>query len=226
MRQVRGVILDVDGTLIDSNDAHARAWVEALAEHGREASFDRVRKLIGKGGDKLLPEVSGLEADSAAGKKIGERRAEIFKSRYLPAVRAFPRVRELLWRMRNDGLKLVVASSSKKDELQPLLHICGADEVIQSKTSADDAEKSKPDPDIVHVALAELALPPAAVLMLGDTPYDREAASRAGIGLIGLRCGGWGDKDLAGAVAVYDDPADLLAHYDASPLGVGDDRRG
>src|SRR5436305_3865330 len=153
MPPIRGVILDVDGTLVDSNDAHAKAWVEAFAEHGVRVPFDQVRRLIGMGGDKLMPKVSGIQADSPQGQQISKRRGEIFLSQYLPHLRPCPGARELLHHMRDEGLKLVVASSAKKGELKPLLKICGADEVIEDKTSSDDADRSKPDPDIVHAAL-------------------------------------------------------------------------
>src|SRR5205823_11392087 len=210
METVQGVILDIDGTLVDSNDAHARAWVEALAEHGVEVPFEKVRRMIGMGADKLLPKATGLEENSPKGKRISDRRREIFKERYLPTLRPTPGARDLLQHLDKQGLKLVVASSSKKDELHALLRICGADEVIEDKTSSDDADRSKPDPDIVQAALKQLGLPAAKVVMLGDTPYDVEAAHRTGIGLIAVRCGGWGDRELVGALAVYDDPADLL----------------
>jgi HAD superfamily hydrolase (TIGR01509 family) len=218
MKPLRGVILDVDGTLVESNDAHAHAWVEALAEQGIQVPFELVRPLIGMGGDKLLPCVAGIEEDSAKGMKISERRREIFEERYLPSLRATPGANELLRRMHAEGLKLAVASSAKEDELGPLLRVCGADKLIERKTSSDDADRSKPDPDIVHAALGRLGLPPGEVVMLGDTPYDLESAERAGVPLIAVRCGGWKDEDLAGALAVYNDPADLLAHYDSSPL--------
>jgi HAD superfamily hydrolase (TIGR01509 family) len=218
MAAIRGVILDVDGTLVDSNDAHARTWVEALAERGIDVPFERVRRLIGMGGDKLLPLVSGLREDSLQGKHVTDRRRKIFLKRYLPRLRPTPGARELLRHMKERGLRMLVASSAKKEELHALLHLCGADEVIESKTSSDDADRSKPDPDIVHVALKEIGLATSQVLMLGDTPYDVQAASRADLGGIALRCGGWKDADLAGAVAIYDNPADLLAHYDSSPL--------
>jgi phosphoglycolate phosphatase-like HAD superfamily hydrolase len=113
---------------------------------------------------------------------------------------------------------LVVASSAKADELSGLLKVCGADEWIHAKTSSDDADRSKPDPDIVQAALEEIGLPAGEVLMLGDTPYDVEAATRAGVGVLALRYRGWADAELAGAVAVYDNPADLLARFDKSPL--------
>ena len=218
MQPVRGVILDVDGTLVDSNDAHAHSWVEALAEHDIEVAFDKVRKLIGMGSDKLLPRVCGVRADSAEGKKIGDRRAEIFKTRYLPSLQPTPGARELLHYMKERGLRLVVASSAREDELGALLRICGADEVISDSTSSDQADRSKPDPDIVHAALGNIELPAEQVFMLGDTPYDIEAAGRAGVRVIAFRSGGWDDTGLAGAVAIFEAPADLLAHYDESPL--------
>ena len=218
MKPIRGVILDVDGTLVDSNDAHARAWVEALAEHGIDVEYEKARRLIGMGGDKLLPEIAGLEEDSSLGEKIGETRSRIFKTKYLPHLKPFPRVKELLKRMTDDGLKLVVASSAKEDEMEELLKIAGATEFIEDKTSSSDAENSKPDPDIVQAALDDLGLPPDEVIMLGDTPYDVEAAARAGIKTVALRSGGWRDAELPGAEAVYDDAADLLARYDSSPL--------
>jgi HAD superfamily hydrolase (TIGR01509 family) len=219
MAEIRGVILDVDGTLVDSNDAHAQAWVEALAEHGHEVPFERVRPLIGMGSDKVLPAVSGLEVESDEGERITERRKQIFKERHVPRLRAFPGVRPLLERMRGDGLKLVVASSATEEDLKPLLEIAGAEELIEGRTSSDDADESKPDPDIVHAALASSGLAADQVLMIGDTPYDIAAGARAGVGVIALRCGGWTAEELAGALAVYEDAADLLAGYESSPLG-------
>ena len=218
VKPIRGVILDVDGTLVDSNDAHARAWVEALAQAGIPVEYEKVRRLIGMGGDKLMPEAAGLEEDSPAGKKIGEARSEIFKTKYLYRLKPFPRVEELLARMKDEGLRLVVASSAKEDELKALLKIAGATQFIEEKTSSSDADNSKPDPDIVQAALDELGLERDEVIMIGDTPYDVEAAARAGIKTIALRSGGWDDEGLRGAIAVYDAAADLLARYRSSPL--------
>jgi HAD superfamily hydrolase (TIGR01509 family) len=225
LKHIRGVILDVDGTLVDSNDAHAHAWVDALAEHNVYVEYEKVRSLIGMGGDKLLPEVSGSEEETPEGERISKRRGEIFKERYLPKLKAFPSTRELLQRMRAEGLKLVVASSAKEDELNPLLKIAGAGDLVEEKTSSDDAENSKPDPDIVKAALKSSGLAADEVLMLGDTPYDIESASRAGVRVIAVRCGGWKDEDLSGAVAIYDGPADLLADYDTSPLSNDGDEK-
>ena len=217
------VILDVDGTLADSNDAHARAWVEAFAEHGIVVPFDRVRRAIGMGGDKLMPAVSGLAEDSPQGERISTRRGEIFKERYLPAIGAFPRTRDLLRRLLDDGFTLAVASSAKEDELGPLLERAGVQDLVRRRTSSDDAANSKPDPDIVRAAMREAGVsdsraePPA--VMIGDTPYDVEAAARAGIPIVALECGGWSRDELRGAAEVYASPSDLLARYDRSLLG-------
>jgi HAD superfamily hydrolase (TIGR01509 family) len=221
MSKIRGVILDVDGTLVDSNDAHARAWVEAFAQYGVKIDFEKTRRLIGMGGDKLMPEVSGIEEESETGKKISKRRGEIFKEKYLPKVRAFPQTRGLLLRLKEEGLRLAVASSAKEDELTPLLEIAGASDLIEEKTSSDDAENSKPEPDIVKAALDGLGFRPEEVFMLGDTPYDIEAAGRAGVKVIALRSGGWDDEGLRGTAAIYDDPADLLKSWGSGVGGRG-----
>jgi HAD superfamily hydrolase (TIGR01509 family) len=210
------VILDVDGTLVDSNDAHARAWVEAFAGDGITVAFERVRRAIGMGGDKLMPAVAGIDEESPEGKSISKRRGKIFKTRYLPTLRAFPGVRELVERFSSAGFTLAVASSAQRDELTPVLKTAGVDDLIRTTTSSDDAENSKPDPDIVRAALKRTGCDPAAAVMLGDTPYDVEAALRAGIRIVGLECGGWGRADLRGASEVYADPAGLLARYDTS----------
>ena len=210
------VILDVDGTLVDSNDAHAGAWVDAFSEHGITVAFDHVRRSIGMGGDKLMPEVSGIEESSDLGEKIASRRAEIFAKDYLPKLQGFPKVRELLERFADDGFTLVVASSAKEDELGPLLERAGVQDLIARRTSSDDAENSKPDPDIVAAAIKQAGCPKDRAIMIGDTPYDVTAARRAGIEIVGFECGGWTREALAGAVAVYRDPAHLLAEYERS----------
>lgn len=216
---LRGVILDIDGTLIDSNTAHARAWVDALAEHGYQVSLERVHRLIGKGGDKVLPELTGLQQGSPQGQQISERRTQIFKERYLPSVRGLPGAHELLQHMRGAGLQLTVATSAKQDEVESLLKIVGANDLVAQRTTSGDVDHSKPDPDIVQVALDRLAAQPAQAVMIGDTPWDVQAANQAAVPIIALRSGGWSDSDLRGAAAIYDDPADLLAHYQESPLG-------
>lgn len=213
------VLLDIDGTLIDSNDAHARAWVESLAAHGYVVAFERIRPLIGKGGDKILPELTGLDPDSGEAERMGETRSEIFLRRELPTLRPTPGARALLEHMRDRGLELVVATSAKTQEVDAILSQAGVADLIQAASSADDAERSKPDPDIVQAALRKARRPASHSAMLGDTPYDVEAAARARVPAVALRCGGWSDDALRGAAGVYDDPSDLLAHFDESPFG-------
>ncbi|HUP57909.1 MAG TPA: HAD family hydrolase [Bdellovibrionota bacterium] len=214
----QGVILDIDGTLVDSNDAHALAWVRAFEEAGHTASFAKVRRLIGMGGDKLMPEAIGLEEGSDRGKQIARRRKEIFQAEYLPGLKPLPGARDLLFRMHDDGLRLSVATSASRGDAQALLKVLGAGDLIDEKTSKDDAESSKPDPDIVVAAMRKLGLPPESLIMLGDTPYDIEAASRAGIRTVAFRSGGWKDEDLQGAIEIYDGPEDLLLRYESSPF--------
>lgn len=217
----RVALLDVDGTLIDSNDQHAQAWVDVGREFGIEIDYGHVRRLIGMGGDKVLPAVTGLQEDDPRGEQIKERRGQIFRERYLPTLKPFPRARELLRRLRDDGWTLVVATSASKEDMDGLLKQAGIKDLIEEKTSSSDAEESKPDPDIVQAALKAAGAGPEQAVMLGDTPYDVEASGRAGVPCVALRCGGWGDADLGAAVAIYDDPADLLARYQESPFAAG-----
>ena len=214
------VLLDVDGTLIDSNDAHARAWVDVARELGHEADYDSIRRMIGMGGDKLMPKAFGIEHDSEEGERMSKRRSEIFRERYLPTLRPFPDARALLERMRGDGHRLVVATSAKKDEMKGLLAVAGVEDLLEEKTSSGDAENSKPDPDIVIAALKKADADPGDALMLGDTPYDVSASTRAGVAIVALTCGGWSAGELKGAVAVYRDPAELLREYERSPFAV------
>ena len=218
---VEAVLLDIDGTLLDSNDAHAQAWSDTLEEAGLQIGSETVRPLVGMGADKLLPQLTGIEADSEQGKQLVERRKEIFSKEYLPSVRPFPHANDLLARMRADGLRLVVATSASEDELKGLLKALGAEWLLDEATSSSDAESSKPDPDIVRVAIDKAGVGNERCVMLGDTPYDVEAAGRARVRIVALRGGGWGDDALKDAAEIYDDPAELLARYDESAIGRG-----
>jgi HAD superfamily hydrolase (TIGR01549 family) len=187
-------------------------------EIGRD--FAAIRRLIGMGGDKLLPTLTGISVDSDKGKEIVQRRARRFRDYYMHELRPFPAVRDLLERIAADGFRLGVASSAKQEELEELLDIAGVTDLIQRSTSSDDVDSSKPDPDALHAALHKLHVPASAATMIGDTPYDVEAAGRAHLPAIAFRCGGWHDADLAGARAIYDDAHDLLAHYAPAVLGA------
>ena len=208
----QGAIFDVDGTLVDSNDAHAAAFVEALAEFGFQVAFEEVRRLIGEGSDKLIPQLIGRYDEA-----IAEWKKAIFMARYLPGVRAFPAVDRLLARLRIMDFRLAVASSAARDELEALLDVARAKGYFAAVIDGDDAEHSKPDPDIVLAALDRLGFAAERCVMVGDTPYDAAAARRAGVPFLGVRCGGWADRDLQPAIGVYDDPADLLARLVKDP---------
>ena len=217
-RRIRGVLLDVDGTLIDSNDAHAASWADTFREFGFDVAFDRVRPMIGMGGDKLLPQLTGLDHESDAARRLFERRKEIFNAGYLPTLRAFPGAHELLARFKRDDLALIVATSAKKQELNELLEQAELEELIDRKTSSSDADRSKPDPDIIQAALDRGHLRAEEAILLGDTPYDVEAATHAGVATVALRSGGWPDRALSNAVAIYDDVQHLLREYERSPF--------
>ncbi len=210
---IRGVLFDIDGTLVLSNDQHAKAWHEAFAQFGYDVPYEDIRRLIGMGGDKLIGRLEpGLSDEEGDGKKIKELRTEIFIQKYVPELQPTPGSRELVEAIQGLGLKTMVASSAKQDELEVLLQAAGVKDLLTEATTSDDAENSKPDPDIVQVALKKIGLQADEVGMIGDTPYDIEAATKAGVPCVALRCGGWSDRELNGAFAIYDDPADLLKH--------------
>jgi HAD superfamily hydrolase (TIGR01509 family) len=219
MQPLRGVLLDIDGTLLNSNDAHAASWVDVLAERGGAVRFETVRPLIGMGGDKIMKILTGLEEKSDEAQAISARRRRIFLERYLPDLAPFDGARELLTRMRDDGLARVVATSASGEELDALLRRARVDDLIQGASSSD-AGPSKPDPDVVHAAVERSGLSPSELIMIGDTPYDVEAARRAGVDAIALRSGEWDVHALAGAVAIYRDARELVRTYDASPLAL------
>ena len=217
----KAVLLDIDGTLVDSNDAHAHAWQAAFAEAGIVIDFQRIRRCIGMGGDKLMPAVASISEDSEVGGRIAKRRGEIFRSKWLPTLQPFRDADRLLVELKDRGFTLVAATSAKRNELQPLLKVAHAEWLLDGAASSDDAEESKPDPDIIHAALREADTQPDRAVMIGDTPYDVEAATAAGVRIVAFRSGGWSDDDLRGAIAVYDGPWQLLEQLKTSVFGRG-----
>jgi HAD superfamily hydrolase (TIGR01509 family) len=218
--QIKGILFDIDGTLVDSNDLHVLAWEEAFAGIG--AAFDRqlIHDQIGKGADMLVPTLLP-GADEAEQEKLGEAHGQAFKSKYLEQVKAFPGARGLLVHAHEAGQQVVLASSASKEELDHYLDLLDARDIVTKVTSADDVEKTKPAPDIFAMALKKIApLSAREVIVVGDTPYDVEAAARCGIAAVALRSGRFCDDALRemGAVAIYDDAAALLAGYESSPL--------
>jgi HAD superfamily hydrolase (TIGR01549 family) len=216
LREIGVVLFDVDGTLIDSNAAHAEAWTTALAAHGIVVERETVRRRIGMGADKLLPAIAGVAEDSPTGRAIGQRKKAVF-DQLLPSLQATAGARPLLEFLQARGLELLVATSGDEAEVDALLRQAGVDDLIPRRTSKDDAQHSKPSPDIVQAALARAEHKADRAILIGDTPYDLEAARRAGIDAIALRCGGhWSDADLNAAIEILDDPRALLTKWQAA----------
>jgi HAD superfamily hydrolase (TIGR01509 family) len=221
MARIRAVLFDIDGTLLDSNDAHAHAWLDSLRGHGLNVPFELVRSKIGMGGDKLLSEVAGIDDESELGKSIKDRRAAIMRAHYLPDLGPFHGARVLVDRLRSRGLVCAAVSSAARSDISDLLRAAGVADLMDVIVSSDDVDRSKPDPDLVETALDRIGVSPEEALMIGDTPYDIEAGERAQVRVVALRCGGgWSDDDLAGAIAIYDDPADLSSQLDRSALAL------
>ncbi len=218
----KAAIFDVDGTLVDSVDLHASAWQEAFVKFGHKVTFEQARSQIGKGGDQLIPVFLSKAEQAEHGKTMEEWRGELFKSKYLPMIRSFSAVPELLRRLQDAGLTVAVASSAKKAELDIYLEIAGVTDLVDVVTSSEDAERTKPASDIFDVALKKLGIAGHEAVAVGDTPYDAQAAGKAGIPTIGMLSGGFTEVDLrrGGCVAVYPGPGALLACFDASPLGA------
>ncbi len=218
---IKAVIFDVDGTLIDSVDQHAQAWQDAFADFGHAFDFAAIRSQIGKGGDQLMPVFLNPDEIEAKGETLEEHRGKVLRSRYLDQIKPFPQVRALLQRLRADGIKIALASSAKGDELAHYKKLADIEDLIDAETSSDDAERSKPHPDIFEAALKRLhEIGPAEIIVVGDTPYDAEAARKAGLRTIGMLCGGFPEAGLrdAGCIEVYQDPASLLLGYEQSPI--------
>jgi phosphoglycolate phosphatase-like HAD superfamily hydrolase len=219
-RMPKAAIFDLDGTLLDSVDLHALAWHEAMMKFGHDVSFEQARSQIGKGGDKLIPEFLSEDAQRDHGMELEEWRGKRFKTEYLSLVRPFSAVPDLLRRVRDAGLRIAIGSSAKKDELDKYLDIARIVDMVDVKTSSEDAEESKPAPDIFEVVLERLGLEGRDAVAIGDSPYDAEAAGKAKISTTGVLCGGFTEASLraAGCVEVYPGPAALFARFQHSLL--------
>jgi len=222
---IRAVIFDIDGTLVDTVDMHAEAWQRAFREVGKELGFQAVRDQIGKGGDQLLPVFLSESEVDEFGEELTKRRGDLYQSEYMHKAKPFPMVRELFERIRADGKQIALASSAPEEELEFYKKLTNIADLLEDATSADDAEKSKPEPDIFEAAVSKLeGIEANDCIVIGDTPYDAIAAGRAGIKTIGVLCGGFPENSLAesGCIEIYQDPADLLARYEQSAIKRGD----
>jgi len=216
----RAVLFDIDGTLMDSVDLHAQAWQEALVRFGKQVSYDDIRSQIGKGGDQLLPAFLDEEELERFGDDLNEYRSGLYERQYLPWAKPFPGARDLLARLKQAGTLVGLASSCKRIELGYYLRVVGGASLVDAATTAEDAEQSKPQPDVFLACLDRLALDPGDAVAVGDSPYDAEAAGRAGIRTVGVLSGGFPQRDLeaAGCIAIYQDVGDLLERLQSSPL--------
>ncbi|HYF55893.1 MAG TPA: HAD family hydrolase [Salinarimonas sp.] len=213
---IRAILFDVDGTLVDSNECHVRAWLDAFAHFGIDAGADDIRGQIGKGGDQLKPVFMTPEDIEARGEEVDAWRSERFRAVHQPRVRAFPGVRSLFERLKADGRRIVIATSSSPEELEHSLAVANVADLVDATTSRGDVEHTKPAGDIFRAALAKVPdLTPRQARVVGDTPYDAIAAAKAGLDTIGLLCGGFSRADLegAGCVAIARDPEELMARY-------------
>lgn len=222
MTQLSAAIFDIDGTLTDSVDVHALAWQEALRHFGHEVAYERVRGQIGKGGDQLLQALLSRDDLAKQGEELDHFRGELFKKKYQHLIRPLSMVPELFQRIKEEtGAKIVLASSAKEDEVEAYEKLLGIGDLVEHKTSSDDAEKSKPHPDIFAAAMKRLGNPPAQkVIAIGDTPYDAQATAQISIACVGVLSGGWTEEALreAGCIAVFRGPADLYARFEESRL--------
>ena len=214
---IKAVIFDIDGTLLDSVDMHAQAWKETFERFSTRIPFDEVRHQIGKGGDQLMPVFFSKEELAEFGEEMEKYRGELFKRDFLPRVRAFPHVRDLFLKIEADGKRIALASSAKEEELKEYKRIARIEDLVEEETSADDADKSKPHPDIFEAALKRLRdVKASEAIVVGDTPYDAEAAGKIDLRAIGVLSGGFPETELraAGCIEIYQDPADILARYE------------
>ena len=217
---MKAAIFDLDGTLVDSNELHVEAWEEAFRHFGKEFPKEKLRRNIGKGGDQYLPEFLNEIELRTLGPEIDQFRSKLFIQKYRERVRPFPQVRELLQRVHDDGKKIALATSGNESETKFYLKLLHVADLVDVHTSKGDVAQSKPQPDIFLRALHLLQLQPKDAIVIGDTPYDIEAAKKIGLPTVAVLCGGFAEDELRaeGAVAIYRDPADLLANYQRSPL--------
>jgi HAD superfamily hydrolase (TIGR01509 family) len=211
-----GVLFDVDGTLVDTNYLHTLAWSRAFRDAGEWAPMNAIHRLVGMGGDQLVSRLLGHESPEAS-----DRRSAHYRELMGEAV-AFPGAGDLLRAVHELGLAVVLATSSPEDEVAHARELIDADEVIDAVTKKDDVSSTKPAPEIFEKAIEAGRMDRRRALVVGDSVWDIEAAKAAGLGCLGVETGGFSEHELldAGAVAVYEDVASLLAELDESPLAA------
>ncbi|MGD1920522.1 MAG: HAD family hydrolase [Pleurocapsa sp.] len=213
---IKAIIFDIDGTLVDSVDYHAEAWVKTFQKYGYNFSFDRLSQQIGKGSEFIIGELLPKEEAEKLESDIAEYRKEYYQKNLLEKVRPFSQVKKLFETIKADSIKIVLASSARKETIEHYKKLLDIEDLIEGATSTDDVAKSKPEPDIFIAALEKLGnISTDEVIVIGDSPYDAIAAGKAALRTIGVLGGGFERETLtqAGCVAIYRDPADLLDNY-------------
>ena len=211
-------ILDVDGTLVDSNYQHAIAWFRAFREHDVTPAIWRIHRHIGMGGDQLVSAVAGEEVEEAHGESLRDAEKRLY-SELVGEVCAFDGAAELISRLAERGHEVVLASSAKEDEVEHYIELLDAGDEISSFTTSDDVERTKPEPDLIAAAIDKAEGSDA--VMVGDSTWDIEAADRADVPTVAVLTGGFSAAELtdAGAVAVFESLPELIAGIDSTPLG-------
>jgi len=204
-KRTNGLIFDIDGTLVDSNDLHAEAWQEAFREFGVEFPYQEIRAQMGKGADLLVPDMLNAKQSRKFGKELQGLRAKLFRRKYLPRVLPFPGVRATLEKLKSAHIKLALASSSDPEEVKYYVQLLEIGDLIEGSTSKGDAEYSKPSPEIFQAALKKIGTDEALTATVGDTPYDIMASHRAALPVIAVLCGGFAAETLAKAEFLLDD---------------------
>ena len=216
---VRVAVLDVDGTLVDTNYHHALAWYRAFRKHGIVLPLWRLHRHVGMGGDKYVAALAGDETEARLGDDLRAEWERLFDET-LEEVEPFEGARELIQELKRRGLSVVLASSAVEKHVDAFLDKLAARELTDAWTTKDDVDASKPDPDLVNAALAKAGSRDA--VMVGDTPWDISAARKAGLETICVITGGFSEQELraAGAAAVFESVAELWSRLDETPLGV------
>jgi HAD superfamily hydrolase (TIGR01509 family) len=211
---LEAVLLDIDGTLIDSNDKHADCWVEAFRKFGKEVPLDVIRMQIGKGGDLLVPDTLNAREMREFGEPLKKYRGELWKDDYMKSVKPFPGAIEAIRALHGRGLKVAFASSSNPNEVEYYVELLGVGDLLEGTTSKGDAEVSKPSPEIFEAALERVNADAARSLVVGDTPYDVLAAHRIPVAVAAVLCGGFPRESLTKAEFVFDDLPHLVRELD------------
>ena len=212
--RLQGIIFDIDGTLVDSNEAHIDCWIEAFGRFDKAFDRETLREQMGKGGDLLVPDLLTAREMRTFGRELQKSRGELYKKRYLHTIKPFPEIRGLFQMLRERGVKLALASSSDAEEVQYYTGLLEVGDLLQASASKKDAQFSKPSPEIFRAALEQLGTDDGRTITVGDTPYDILASHRVPLPVIAVRSGGFEDEKLTKAEFLFDDVGEMVREVD------------